>query len=74
MNGTSRVTLRWPSLIAGALVLLALGAGLAYVAMRPAPATVRATRRQPLHGLEQRSVAGGAANGAQRMSRRLRYR
>jgi membrane fusion protein, heavy metal efflux system len=40
MNGTSRVTLRWPSLIAGALVLLAIGAGLAYVAMRPARATV----------------------------------
>src|SRR5688572_21342280 len=37
MNGTSRVTLRWPSLIAGALLLLVLGAGLAYVAMRPAP-------------------------------------
>src|SRR4051794_5380339 len=43
MNGTSRITLRWPSLIAGALVLLALGAGLAYVAMRLAPAT-------PTHG------------------------
>lgn len=40
MNVTSRVTLRWPSLITGALVLLALGAGLAYVAMRPPPATV----------------------------------
>ena len=40
MNGTSRVTLRWPSLIAGALVLLALGAGLAYVAMRPRRATM----------------------------------
>jgi RND family efflux transporter MFP subunit len=38
MNGTSRITLRWPSLIAGALVLLALGAGLAYVAMRPGSA------------------------------------
>ena len=40
MNGTSRVTLRWPSLIAGALVFLAIGAGLAYVVMRPAPPTV----------------------------------
>lgn len=40
MNGTSHVTLRWPSLIAGALVLLAVGAGLAYVAMRPVRPTV----------------------------------
>jgi RND family efflux transporter MFP subunit len=39
MNATSRVTLRWPLLIAGALVCLALGAGLAYVVLRPAPAT-----------------------------------
>ena len=39
MNGTSRVTLRWPSLIAGALVLLAVGAGLMYVVVRRAPAT-----------------------------------
>ena len=39
MSGTSRVTLRWPSLIAGALVLLALGAGLTYVVVRRAPAT-----------------------------------
>ena len=40
MNSTSPVTLRWPSLIAGALVLVALGAGSAYVAMRPASATM----------------------------------
>ena len=39
MNGTSPVTLRWPSLIAGALVLLAVGAGLMYVMVRRAPAT-----------------------------------
>ena len=36
MNGTSRVTLGWPALIVGALVLLAIGAGLAYVTTRPA--------------------------------------
>jgi membrane fusion protein, heavy metal efflux system len=34
MNGDSRVTLRWPALIAGALALLVLGAGIAYVIMR----------------------------------------
>jgi len=38
MNPTSHVTLRWPLVIGGALVLLALGAGLAFVAMRPASA------------------------------------
>src|SRR3954466_11148765 len=40
MNPTSHVTLRWPLVIGGALVLLALGAGLAFVAMRPASATM----------------------------------
>ena len=37
MKGTSPVTLGWPSLIAGALLLLALGAGATYLTMRPAP-------------------------------------
>ena len=37
MTGNSRVTLGWPALIVGALVLLAIGAGLAYVTTRPAP-------------------------------------
>lgn len=37
MNETSRVTLGWPALIVGAFVLLAIGAGLAYVTTRPAP-------------------------------------
>jgi RND family efflux transporter MFP subunit len=37
MNGTSRVTLSWPALIVGALVLFAVGAGLVYFAMRPEP-------------------------------------
>src|SRR3954464_1083975 len=40
MNPTSHVPLRWPLVIGGALVLLALGAGLAFVAMRPASATM----------------------------------
>jgi RND family efflux transporter MFP subunit len=38
MNGTSRVALRWPLLVAGALVLLLVGAGLMYVVVRRAPA------------------------------------
>ena len=36
---TSRVTVAWPALIAGGIGLLAAGAGIAYVAVRPAPAT-----------------------------------
>ena len=36
MNGTSRVTVGWPALIVGALVLLGLGAGSVYFTMRRA--------------------------------------
>ncbi len=35
----SRVTLGWPALIAGGIGLLAIGAGIAYFAARPAPST-----------------------------------
>ena len=35
MNGSSRVTLGWPALIVGALVLLGVGAGLEYFTIRP---------------------------------------
>jgi membrane fusion protein, heavy metal efflux system len=38
MNGTSRVTIGWPSLIAGALALVTIGAGSAYLLMRQGPA------------------------------------
>jgi membrane fusion protein, heavy metal efflux system len=34
---TSRVTVGWPALIAGGIGLVAAGAGIAYVAVRPAP-------------------------------------
>lgn len=44
MNGTSRVTLSWPALIIGVLALLVVGAGLAYVSIRPGPRNVN---RQP---------------------------
>ena len=37
MNGTSRVTIGWPALIAGGIGLLAAGAGIAYFVPRPAP-------------------------------------
>ena len=33
---TSRVTVGWPALVAGGIALLAAGAGIAYVAVRPA--------------------------------------
>jgi cobalt-zinc-cadmium efflux system membrane fusion protein len=39
MNGTSRVTLRWPALIGGTFVVLAIGAGITYVALQRVPAT-----------------------------------
>src|SRR3954469_14521806 len=32
---TSRVTVGWPALVAGGMALLAAGAGIAYVAVRP---------------------------------------
>ena len=62
MNPTSHVTLRWPFVIAGALVLLALGAGLAFVAMRPASATMGAG---PSGAATSNSAAapGATANG-----------
>src|SRR6476646_5157187 len=33
---TSRITVGWPALVAGGIALLAAGAGIAYVAVRPA--------------------------------------
>jgi RND family efflux transporter MFP subunit len=42
MNGDSRLTLRWPAVIVGALALLAIGAGTAYFLMRPAGSSTRA--------------------------------
>ncbi len=42
MNGDSRLTLRWPAVIAGALALLAMGAAIAYFVMRPAGSFQRA--------------------------------
>ena len=38
MSSTSRVTLGWPALIIGGVALLAVGAGIAYLVIRPAPA------------------------------------
>lgn len=42
MNGTPHVTLSWPALIIGALVLLGLGAGGVYVSMRRASPSANA--------------------------------
>lgn len=55
MNGTSRVTLGWPALIVGALVLLAIGAGLAYVTTRPAT---------PSTGLQQPPASAAPVRGS----------
>ena len=43
----SRVTVGWPALIAGGIGLLAAGAGIAYVAVRPAPPTSSAQSTAP---------------------------
>jgi cobalt-zinc-cadmium efflux system membrane fusion protein len=48
---TSRVTVGWPALIAGSIGLVAVGAGIAYVAVRPAPPSKSA-----------QSTAAGAAH------------
>jgi len=45
MNGRSRVTLGWPALITGSLMLLAVGAGLAYLSIQPM--TQNAVEPQP---------------------------
>jgi len=37
MNGNSRVTVAWPALVVGALMLLGIGGGITYFALRPAP-------------------------------------
>lgn len=37
MNGNSRVTLAWPALIVGAVVLLGIGGGITYFAVRSTP-------------------------------------
>ena len=54
MTARSRITLGWPALFAGALVLLAIGAALAYVAMRASG---------PTHATSPAAPADVAANG-----------
>jgi len=51
---TSHVTLGWPALVVGGIGLLAAGAGIAYVAVRPAP------RTNSSHG----AAAGGVQSAA----------
>src|SRR3954464_11734189 len=64
MNPTSHVTLRWPLVIGGALVLLALGAGLAFVAMRPAPAALRTAAPSVAPASSTPTSSSGAAPAA----------
>jgi cobalt-zinc-cadmium efflux system membrane fusion protein len=61
MNADSRVTLRWPAVIAAAVALLAVGAGIAYLVMRSAVPPAVGTVGQPV-------ASGGPAgsSGAQR--------
>ena len=60
MNGDSRMTLRWPVAIGAAVVLLAVGAGIAYLVM---PAAIR----PPVATVGQSVTSGGptGASGAQ---------
>lgn len=56
MNADSRMTLRWPAAIAAAIALLAVGASIAYLVMRPAIRPIVGTSGQP--------VASGTPAGA----------
>ena len=47
MNGTSRVTLGWPALIAGAIALLGIGAAVTYLATRPGSQSTNVQPRGP---------------------------
>jgi cobalt-zinc-cadmium efflux system membrane fusion protein len=60
------VTLGWPTLIVGGLVLVTVGAGIAYLAVRPAPVSDAARNMpghtDPVHGAAPSSMpANGAA-------------
>src|SRR5581483_11204736 len=66
---TSRVTIGWPALIAGGMALLAAGAGIAYVAVRPASLshaaqTTAAGAVQPAAGAPSSTPAPSAASEA----------
>lgn len=56
MNADSRMTLRWPAVIAAAVALLAVGAGIAYLVMRSAVGPTVGTVGEP--------VASGRPAGA----------
>jgi len=66
---TSRVTVGWPALIVGGIGLLAAGAGIAYIAVRPAPRTnsnqgIAAGAVQPAAGGTSSAPAAAAASEA----------
>jgi RND family efflux transporter MFP subunit len=56
MNGTSRVTVGWPALVIGAGALLAAGAGVAYILMRPAPGDTTRSPSAAVHAQPSRPV------------------
>src|SRR3954467_7845991 len=63
---TSRVTVGWPALLVGGIGLIAAGAGIAYIAVRPAPLSQSAQSPaagavQPPAGPLPSAPAGGAA-------------
>ena len=62
MNADSRMTLRWPAVIAAAVALLAVGAGLAYLVMRSAFRAPVGTAGQPV--MSGRPTAASAAQPA----------
>jgi membrane fusion protein, heavy metal efflux system len=58
MNRDSRVTLRWPAVIAGAVALLAVGATVTYLVMRSALPATPATVSLPAASPESGATAG----------------
>jgi RND family efflux transporter MFP subunit len=66
MNGSSRVTLGWPVLVAGAVLLVATGAGIGYVAMRWVPAGASDAAPAPVSNASPApGPAAASAPGAQ---------
>lgn len=65
MNGDSRMTLRWPAAIAAAAVLLAAGAGIAYLVLRSAGQPAAGKADQPASARPAGASGGQASAGTQ---------
>jgi len=63
---TSHVTVGWPALVAGGMGLLAVGAGITYVAVRPAPASssAQSTASGAVHAPASDSPSAPAAGAS----------